>query len=290
MISLWDSIPITNEFTEDSIMSIHHSPLGKEVEYGGSYSPALLFPIARAEKRLELGIHNQPCFYGCDIWNAYEFSWLDPQGKPHIAIAEFSFPFDSENIIESKAFKLYLNSFNQTVFTDIATVQKTLENDLSTATKSPVTVTLISPQQFSQMTIQEFTGICLDDLPVACNVYQPDPDLLKLGSTHVTEKLYSYLLKSNCPITGQPDWGCVAFHYQGRQIQHASLLQYIVSFRLHNDFHEHCVERMYRDIMQYCQPEKLTVYARYTRRGGLDINPFRTNFEVMPVNQRQARQ
>lgn len=271
-------------------MSLHHSPLGKTVTYTDTYSPHLLFPIARAENRASLGITTANYFQGGDIWNAYEFSWLDERGKPHVAIAEFYFPCNSENIVESKSFKLYLNSFNQTPFSDIAAVQHTLQRDLSEATQSHVQVKLIPPQQFSQITLQEFTGILLDDLPVTCHVYQPDASLLKVETDKVTETVYSHLLKSNCPITGQPDWGSVMLRYQGRQINHASLLQYIVSFRKHNEFHEHCVERMYTDIMQHCQPEKLTVYARYMRRGGLDINPFRSNFEAVPHNFRQARQ
>lgn len=271
-------------------MSLHHSPLGKATTYTDTYSPELLFPIAREEKRAELGIVGTPLFNGCDIWNAYEFSWLDQRGKPQIAVAEFCFPADSMNIVESKSFKLYLNSFNQTKFTDINAVKQVLEQDLAQATKSSVTLSLTTPQQFSQVILQEFDGVLLDDLPVTCSIYQPDASLLTLDHNHVTEILYSHLLKSNCPITGQPDWGSVMVHYQGQQINHDSLLQYIVSFRNHNDFHEHCVERMFMDISQHCKPEKLTVYARYTRRGGLDINPFRSNFTSAPVNYRQARQ
>lgn len=270
-------------FSQDTV-------LGKKTTYIDQYQPDLLFPVPRALNRQEIGLSEYLPFSGADYWNAYEMSWLDKLGKPCIATAEFIFPCDSENIIESKAFKLYLNSFNQTKFTDMAEVQITLQRDLSEATKSTVHVRLIGPDEFSKQKFAEFSGVNLDKLPISTDVYSVQPDFLISENDVVEETLFSHLLRSNCLITHQPDWGSAFIRYAGKKINHAGLLKYIISFRNHNEFHEHCIERMYVDILRRCKPDKLTVYGRYTRRGGLDINPFRSNFETIPINLRSWRQ
>ena len=256
------------------------SLLGKHTPYCVQYDPSLLFPIPRQEKRRELGIDssNLP-FNGLDIWTAYEVSWLNSKGKPIVAIVDFAFPADSEFLIESKSFKLYLNSFNGTRFDNEQSVIDLWVTDLSNACGSEVSVDLRS-LEFEETLIGKLPGINLDDLDIEVTKYSVDPSLLKLDNTElVSETLNSNLLKSNCLVTGQPDWGSVVIRYEGKQINHESLLQYIISFREHNEFHEQCVERIFTDINNLCKPEKLTVYARYVRRGGLDINPYRSNFE-----------
>lgn len=267
--------------------------LGKNTEYVSVYSPSLLCPIPRQQSRRELGINPGSLpFRGVDIWTAYEISWLNNDGKPVVAIAEFEVPANSPAIIESKSFKLYLNSFNQTAFTDAQSVSQTLESDLSSAAGATVMVRLKPLQSVALEGLGHFTGECIDDEPVKIDCYSPSPDLLALHKPEkiVSESLYSNLLKSNCPVTGQPDWASVFVQYRGAQIDRASLLKYIISFREHQDFHEHCVERMFLEIQERCQPEALTVYARYTRRGGLDINPYRTNGSEGPMDVRLVRQ
>ena len=257
------------------------SPLGKEATYVSRYAPELLFSIARKNNR---------DFFGVDVWRAFEVSWLEPKGKPVVAVAEFIFPSLSANIIESKSLKLYLNSFNGTCFDSLEMVSSTLVQDLSKAAGGEVQVNLqiLSDMQQAKIDIPE--GVCLDNLEVSCSVYQPDASLLSVGRPLVEEKLYSHLLKSNCPVTGQPDWATVEIVYQGQQIQHESLLQYIVSYRNHNEFHEQCVERMFMDILNRCKPQRLMICARYTRRGGLDINPFRSTHPVNFQAKRLFRQ
>jgi len=269
---------------------LENAPLGKKTSYVSQYQPSLLFPVSRAAQRKLIGITEDLPFSGVDIWNAYELSWLNQQGKPQIAIAEFVYACDSEYLIESKSFKLYLNSFNQTKFKNLDEVKAALEKDLSAATHATVTVSLITYNQFHFTEFSEFQGDCIDDLNISTDVYQPTPDFLTTEEPHINETLYSYLLKSNCPMTDQPDWGSVLIQYEGRKINQEGLLKYIISMREHREFHEQCVERMYKDILERCEPEKLTVYARYTRRGGLDINPFRSNFAKTPQNLRQCRQ
>ena len=269
------------------------SPLGQPTEYRATYAPELLYPIPRQLKRDELGITGGSLpFVGEDIWNAYEVSWLNTKGKPHVALATFHVPADSPNLIESKSFKLYLNSFNQTAFTDATAVQRVLLGDLSAAAGANV---LVKIEEFSgrpRPSAGYPTGVLLDSLDIACDRYQPAPELLSAGDAPVVEEtLYSHLLKSNCLVTGQPDWAMVVIHYRGRPIERAGLLRYIVSFRNHNEFHEQCVERIFCDITRQCAPETLSVYARYTRRGGLDINPFRSSVEsTAPDNMREIRQ
>lgn len=269
------------------------SPLGKATEYRDVYAPELLFPIPRQLKRDELGIvPGELPFVGEDIWNAYEVSWLNPRGKPVVALATFRIPAESPHLIESKSFKLYLNSLNQTRFAGIDEVERTLAVDLSAAAGATVGVSLVDLRNRPEVRIDYPSGVSLDDLDIECDAYQPAPGLLGvLDGGIVEETLYSHLLKSNCLVTGQPDWGMVVIRYRGRRIAPEGLLRYLVSFRGHNEFHEQCVERIYCDIRRHCAPEALSVYARYTRRGGLDINPFRSSGEFPPpANTREVRQ
>ena len=275
------------------------SQLGKSSTYVDQYDAALLFPIARRPKRDEIGLTGTLPFFGADLWTAYELSWLNPRGKPQLALARITVPAESTHIVESKSVKLYLNSFNNSVFADASAVQTRLREDLSAAiwqdgaVMSSVGVQLVLPQDFDKEPVHELDGLNLDRLDLECSHYQPAPELLTAQSNEapVTETLTSQLLKSNCLVTGQPDWGSVRISYTGPQIDQAGLLQYIVSFRNHNEFHEQCVERIFMDIWRACKPSKLEVYARYTRRGGVDINPWRTSHPMAaPVNIRTARQ
>jgi len=276
-----------------------NSPLGKASAYADQYDASLLFPIPRSSKRAEIGISAAPPFLGADLWTAFELSWLNQRGKPQVALAHITVPCESPNIIESKSFKLYLNSFNSTRFLDAAEVQARLRADLSEAAwrgaaqPSSVGVKLLLPELFDREPVHELDGLSLDRLDVECTQYTPAPELLRaaVNEPPVTEVLTSNLLKSNCLITGQPDWASVRISYSGPQIDQEGLLQYLISFRHHNEFHEQCVERIFMDLWMRCQPHKLTVYARYTRRGGLDINPFRTSHpQGLPANVRTARQ
>ena len=275
------------------------SQLGKSSSYVDQYDAALLFPIARRSKRDEIGLTGTLPFFGADLWTAYELSWLNPRGKPQLALARITVPAESTHIVESKSVKLYLNSFNNSVFADADAVQTRLREDLSAAVwqggavMSSVGVQLVLPQDFDKEPVHELDGLNLDRLDLECAHYQPAPELLtaQMNEASVTETLTSQLLKSNCLVTGQPDWGSVRISYTGPQIDQAGLLQYIVSFRNHNEFHEQCVERIFMDIWRACKPSKLEVYARYTRRGGVDINPWRTSHPMAaPVNIRTARQ
>jgi 7-cyano-7-deazaguanine reductase len=272
------------------------SPLGKPTAYKSEYDPSLLFPIARQQKRDEIGIAAGATlpFFGVDIWNAYEVSWINMRGKPQIAIATFTVPADSPNIVESKSLKLYLNSFNQTRIASAEALADMLRADLSDAAGAPIRVTLTTPDAFANQRMGELEGLSLDRLDIEVDSYDPNPALLKADHTEalVEEKFVSHLLKSNCLVTGQPDWGSVQIHYVGAPINQESLLKYLIGFRNHNEFHEQCVERIFMDILRRCKPQKLAVYARYTRRGGLDINPWRSNFTTAqrPPNLRSARQ
>jgi 7-cyano-7-deazaguanine reductase len=275
------------------------SLLGKAVPYKDQYDASLLYPIARAPKRQEIGVPATLPFVGADLWTAFELSWLNLRGKPQVAIAHVTVPCETPNIVESKSFKLYLNSFNNTRFTDVAEVQARIRADISEAvwrgseSRGTVGVKVILPELFDREAIHEMDGLSLDRLEIECTQYTPAPELLKAAFNEqpVDEVLTSSLLKSNCLVTGQPDWASVQISYSGPQIDQEGLLQYLVSFRNHNEFHEQCVERIYMDIMRRCKPARLTVYARYTRRGGLDINPWRTSHpQALPANIRTARQ
>ncbi|MGE8313245.1 MAG: NADPH-dependent 7-cyano-7-deazaguanine reductase QueF [Pseudomonas protegens] len=270
-----------------------HSPLGKSSEYVSTYTPSLLFPIPRAAKWAELGLSADTLPYkGVDYWNCFELSWLLPSGKPVVAIGEFSIPADSPNIIESKSFKLYLNSLNQTPFDDRSTLEATLRTDLSAAAGKPVGVRIRSLQEVEAEGLVALPGVCIDDLDISVDSYEhPRPELLRCDASRVVEEsVHSHLLKSNCPVTSQPDWGSVVVQYRGAALDHASLLAYLVSFRQHSDFHEQCVERIFLDLQRLLKPERLTVYARYVRRGGLDINPYRSTETADFANHRLVRQ
>ncbi|SMC25498.1 7-cyano-7-deazaguanine reductase [Andreprevotia lacus DSM 23236] len=269
------------------------SPLGKAVSYITEYDPALLFPIPRQGKRDEIGLTGTLPFMGVDIWNGYELSWLNARGKPQVATAVFQVPAQSANIIESKSFKLYLNSFNQTRLDNVEALATLLRDDLSQAVQAPVQVELFEPERWAGLKFAELDGYNIDNLDIEVETYSPQPGLLKCDEADapVDEVLVSNLLKSNCLVTGQPDWASVQIRYIGQPINRESLLRYLISFRNHNEFHEQCVERIFTDIQRDCKPIKLAVYARYTRRGGLDINPYRCNFNApAPTNLRTARQ
>ncbi len=276
-----------------------HSQLGKSSAYIDQYDASLLFPIPRAEKRTEIGVAGTPPFFGADMWTAFELSWLNARGKPQLALAHITVPCETPNIVESKSFKLYLNSFNNTRFAGAGEVQARIRADISEAawrgapSPSSVGVKLLLPELFDREPVHELDGLSLDRLDVECTRYTPAPELLTASFEEppVSEVLTSNLLKSNCLVTGQPDWGSVQISYSGPQINQEGLLQYLVSFRNHNEFHEQCVERIFMDVWTRCKPLKLSVYARYTRRGGLDINPFRTSHpQALPANIRMARQ
>jgi 7-cyano-7-deazaguanine reductase len=270
-----------------------HSPLGKATVYADRYDAGLLFPIPRQGKRDEIGVSGLALpFHGVDVWNGYELSWLDARGKPMVAVAVFRFQATSPNIVESKSFKLYLNSFAQETLPSTEAVREILVRDLAAASGGPVEITLHAPCELNGTVIAEPEGLLLDSQELSFDSYGPPrPDFLAAGDGTVHEVLVSHLLRSNCPVTGQPDWGSVQISYTGAPIDHAGLLRYLVSFRSHTEFHEQCVERIFMDITRRCAPHALSVYARYTRRGGLDINPFRsTDPAARPDNPRGARQ
>jgi len=278
---------------QTAMSSPDHSPLGKATVYADRYDASLLFPIPRQGKRDEIGVSAGTLpFHGVDVWNGYELSWLDARGKPVVAVAEFRFPATTPNIVESKSFKLYLNSFAQERMADDAQVLATLIRDLSAASGGPVDVVLRAPNDLDGTPLGEPEGILLDTQELDFDSYGPPrPDFLATRDGDVREVLVSHLLRSNCPVTGQPDWGSVQIAYTGAPIDRAGLLRYLVSFRSHTEFHEQCVERIFMDLRARCAPRELSVYARYTRRGGLDINPFRsTDPAAVPANPRGARQ
>ncbi len=268
------------------------NPLGKEVVYNAVYDPELLYPVPRAFNREMIGVGEKLPFSGVDIWNAYEISWLNRSGKPMAAMAEIRFSAKTVNIVESKSLKLYLNSFNQTAFSTRDEVEAVIRGDLAKVAEGEADVSLILPADFPGCRMAEPVGTLIDDLDLETDVYTRNPDFLTTGQTRVEECLYSNLLRSNCPVTGQPDWATVLIDYRGPEIDRTGLLAYIVSFREHTGFHENCVEQIFQDITARCKPECLGVYARFTRRGGIDINPFRSTpgCYAVPDNTRFARQ
>jgi 7-cyano-7-deazaguanine reductase len=270
-----------------------NSALGKHTVYPERYDPSLLFPIPRAAKRAEIGVREPLPFHGVDIWNAYELSWLDRRGKPVVAIAQLDVPANSPAIIESKSLKLYLNGLAHERMESADMLRTTLTRDLSTAAGAAVIVQL-SDANAQAHAIGDLDGVLLDAQELDIDGYgPPDAGYLQADLDHVAveETLVSHLLRSNCPVTGQPDWGSVQIAYRGAPIDHAGLLRYLISFRRHNEFHEQCVERIFVELTARCAPERLSVYARYTRRGGLDINPFRSSAPAAaPANRRSARQ
>ncbi|MDT7524777.1 MULTISPECIES: NADPH-dependent 7-cyano-7-deazaguanine reductase QueF [Idiomarinaceae] len=271
-----------------------HLNLGQPTQYPTAYDASLLQAVPRQLNRTPIGLPEaQPLpFHGDDIWHGYELSWLNQQGLPQVALAEFRVACNSPNLIESKSFKLYLNSFNDSRFASWQQVETQLSHDLSACAQAPVKVKLMTVQQAQQQAFADLPGQCIDNQDITIDTYNYAPELLQPNAQtqQVSEILHSHLLKSNCLITNQPDWGSVLISYRGRQIDQAALLRYLVSFRHHNEFHEQCVERIFMDIKRQLQPEQLTVYARYTRRGGLDINPFRSDFETTPTSVRLSRQ
>lgn len=268
--------------------------LGQKSGYEDRYNPHLLLAIRRLDKRQEIGVDDAALpFVGEDIWNHYEVSWLNQKGKPMVALARIRYSCTSECIVESKSLKLYFNSLNNTAFDDVEHVRRTVENDLSDCLHTPVVVDLFDVNDADGFScIGEFAGLCIDALDVVCTDYEVNPGLLRTADDAVEETLISHLLKSNCLVTNQPDWGSVQIAYKGAQIDHEGLLRYIVSFRNHNEFHEQCIERIFNDIWTRCAPEKLAVYGRYTRRGGIDINPYRCSHAAMmaDVSLRLVRQ
>ena len=270
-----------------------NNPLGKSSAYIDSYDPTILFPISRAESWTAVGVERETLpFFGEDIWNGYEISWLNDKGIPQVAMAEFRLPATSPYLIESKSFKLYLNSYNQTKFANKDAVEKRMVKDLSAAAGGEVKVAILSLQYAFPA---EPKSVCIDDLDISMDKYELDPEVLTLATGAEAGEfegtLVSHLLKSNCPVTGQPDWGSIYIEYKGPHIDEKSLLTYLVSLRTHQDFHEQCVERTFWDIWNRCQPQELTVYARYVRRGGLDINPMRSsNASKQAINFRTIRQ
>ncbi|USD36811.1 NADPH-dependent 7-cyano-7-deazaguanine reductase QueF [Ferrimonas sp. SCSIO 43195] len=284
-------------------MTDHHDPyhgadalsgltLGQQTQYQDQYAPELLQGVPRQLNRDAIGLGDALPFTGADIWTGFELSWLNAKGKPMVAIAHFALPVSSANLVESKSFKLYLNSFNQTRFDSVDAVREALAKDLSQCAQGEVSVRIVLPDAFGAEPLVELEGELIDDLDISIDDYQFNPDYLSGAAAGevVEETLRSNLLKSNCLITSQPDWGSVQIRYKGGRIDREKLLRYLISFRRHNEFHEQCVERIFMDLKRYCGCQRLTVYARYTRRGGLDINPFRSDFEALPANHRLARQ
>ncbi|GEK48281.1 NADPH-dependent 7-cyano-7-deazaguanine reductase [Bisbaumannia pacifica] len=271
--------------------TLEHAPLGRDSAYPEHYDAGLLYPIPRAANRAPLGISEEALpFVGEDEWHAFELSWLNARGKPMVAVARFRLPADSPNLIESKSWKLYLNSFNQTRLESREALIATLEADLAAAAGAPVTVELFGVDD-AALAPQRLPGDCLDDLDIEVNDYTPSAEHLVVGEAIVEETLHSHLLKSNCPVTGQPDWGSVLIRYRGPRLDREGLLRYLISYRQHQDFHEHCVEHIFTDLLARARPERLLVMARYVRRGGLDISPWRgTPGETPPLPLRLARQ
>lgn len=265
---------VVNEI--ENIMS--DSELGKKSTYIATYDPTRLFPISRDEKRREIGIDPaSPPFFGFDCWNHYEVSWLNEKGKPMVALAELVYDCNSPKLIESKSLKLYFNSFNNTNFRSVAELEAIIAEDLTKSIGAEVFVKIFSLAESKQFEIKDiYWGELIDELDIACSTYSVEPSFLSVQNEIVEETLFSNLLKSNCLVTHQPDWGSVQIAYKGKKINREGLLRYIVSFRNHNEFHEQCIERIFVDILNHCKPDTLTVYGRYTRRGGLDINPFRS--------------
>ncbi|MBW3694315.1 NADPH-dependent 7-cyano-7-deazaguanine reductase QueF [Vibrio sp. T187] len=267
--------------------------LGQKTEYSNQYDASLLQPVPRSLNRDDLALSGDLPFVGHDIWTMYELSWLNSNGLPQVAVGEVFIPATSPNLIESKSFKLYLNSYNQTQFNSWDDVTERLIQDLSQCAGETVLVNVNRVTDYTNQPIVTMKGDCIDEQDITIDSYEFDAALLKGASSEkiVTESLHSHLLKSNCLITNQPDWGSVEIDYQGPKINREALLRYLVSFREHNEFHEQCVERIFTDIMTFCKPSTLTVYARYTRRGGLDINPYRSTEQDKPShNMRMARQ
>jgi 7-cyano-7-deazaguanine reductase len=270
---------------------LRDAPLGHPTSHPDRYAPGLLFAVPRAPQRAALGVGAALPFTGVDTWTAYELTWLDPAGKPHVALATIDVPAESPSLIESKSMKLYFGSYAQTRYPDIADVGDAIERDLSRMAGSHVRVHMRGPATFDAQPVRELDGDSLDALNVGCDTYDVEPSLLAARGDTVTETLSTRLFRSVCPVTAQPDIASVQLRYRGPRIDRAGLLRYLVSYRCHAGVHEHCVERIFVDVAARCRCEQLSVYARFTRRGGIDINPYRTNaVGPMPDNVRTARQ
>ncbi|MBB3140233.1 NADPH-dependent 7-cyano-7-deazaguanine reductase QueF [Halomonas organivorans] len=271
--------------------TLAEAPLGRESAYPEQYDAGLLYPIPRAANRAPLGIEEGALpFVGEDEWHAFEVSWLNARGKPIVAVARFRLPADSPRLIESKSWKLYLNGFNQTRFASQDEVQATMARDLAAAAGAAVSVELLGVDD-AVLAPRRLPGECIDDRDIEVEDYTPSPEQLIVGDEIVEETLHSHLLKSNCPVTGQPDWGSVMIRYRGPRLDRDGLLRYLIGYRQHQDFHEHCVEHIFMDVMEKARPERLLVLARYVRRGGLDISPWRgTPGERPPTPLRLSRQ
>ncbi|WP_284456240.1 NADPH-dependent 7-cyano-7-deazaguanine reductase QueF [Alloalcanivorax xenomutans] len=270
---------------------LQDAPLGQTSEYVDQYAPELLYPVPRALARESLALTGTLPFRGEDLWTGYELSWLDQGGKPHVALVEVRVPCTSDNIIESKSLKLYLNSFANSRYTDADSVREIITADLGKVAGEAVTVRILALDEAAAQPAWHSDGVCVDELDLTIDTVEYRPDLLTTttGEAHQGE-LYSHLLRSHCPVTNQPDWGTVVVRYEGVPIDPAGFLRYVVSLRNHQGFHEQIVEQMFVDLQRQCAPAKLSVLGRFTRRGGLDINPFRSNFEAAPENRRTIRQ
>lgn len=265
-------------------------PLGRTTRHPDEYDPAVLFSIPRTDARKALSSET-PSFRGVDIWNAWELTWLGQGKRPVAATAQIRVPADTPNLVESKSLKLYLNSLAMTQFDSLQLVEETVRRDLGAAAGGPVEVRVLRATETEAASVSRLPGYCLDELSITCDAWELDAGLLEADTgTIVEEDLYTHLLRSLCPVTAQPDFGSLTVHYRGPKIDRESLLRYVVSFRQHEDFHEACVERMFSDISLRCKPERLTVFAHYQRRGGIDINPFRSSFDDAPRDLRLWRQ
>lgn len=262
--------------------SLADAPLGRVTPYPERYDPGLLFRIHRSEQRQALGLRGELAFSGCDDWTAYELSWLDAVGKPQVGVARIRIPADSLALPESKSLKLYLGSLAHERLGSAHQVGDLVRRDLAQACSADIVVSILQADHFAELMVQPLEGKCIDDEVIEADTFLRQPEFLSCGARFVEETVHSSLFRSTCPITGQPDYGDVVIRYAGAQIDHASLLRYLVSYRHHGAFHETCAENIFVDIAQACSPVRLSVHARFTRRGGIDINPFRSNFEQPP--------
>ncbi|WP_028583139.1 NADPH-dependent 7-cyano-7-deazaguanine reductase QueF [Desulfogranum mediterraneum] len=268
------------------------NPLGRQTDYPSSYDPGRLYPVKRSLGRAQLGLgEGKLPFLGEDIWTAWELSWLEPDGRPVSAVAELRFPASSPCIVESKSLKLYLNSFNMSHFQSRVQVQQIMTADLTRVAAGPVRVSIYECDDIASLETRKAAGHCIDQLSADHYVYSVEPTLLDHDEGWVEEEtLHSHILRTNCPVTGQPDWATVEICYSGRKIEQRGLLAYLVSFRTHSGYHENCVETIFTDILHRLGPTALTVVGRFTRRGGLDINPCRSSTGQGFANHRLLRQ
>ena len=292
-------------------MSIHGILGEQTTDYPTEYSPETLYPIARSMGRDAIGWHDDKLAVGVDWWQAFELSWLNFQGISQVAIARFGIPASSPFIVESKSLKLYLNSINFTEFSGWDDVQALIAKDLSACVQAEVTVELFDlnddlNDKATGLLIAQPEGVCIDEALVNSSekvalTEHPDASLLAKNESDLRDSekevgksfsFYSNLLRSNCPVTNQPDWGTLAVSISSEKpVNTANMLRYILSFRQHNGFHEQCVEQIFADLSQYYQPSTLMVRAWYTRRGGIDINPCRvSDMSLLPKPSRLIRQ